>query len=156
VQLTDAHVRLIVADFDGCFRFYRDILGLRVTWGEEADGTARGYASFALRDTALALNDQRVIGPPLGLTLRDPRERAPDHVALILGVDDVDAELTRLRSHGVEIVNDATSYAGWGIRAAHVRDPDGNLIELNQPLAREEWLPELRAEEERFRGTDGA
>jgi catechol 2,3-dioxygenase-like lactoylglutathione lyase family enzyme len=22
----------------------------------------------------------------------------------------------------------------WGIRTAHFRDPDGNLIEINQPL----------------------
>jgi catechol 2,3-dioxygenase-like lactoylglutathione lyase family enzyme len=25
------HVRLIVVDFEGCFRFYRDVLGLKVT-----------------------------------------------------------------------------------------------------------------------------
>jgi lactoylglutathione lyase len=40
------HVRLIVVDFERCFRFYRDVLGLRVTWGEEADGSANGYAGF--------------------------------------------------------------------------------------------------------------
>jgi hypothetical protein len=40
MQLT--HVRLLVEDFDVCFRFYRDVLGFTVTWGAEGDG----YADF--------------------------------------------------------------------------------------------------------------
>jgi lactoylglutathione lyase len=35
-------VRLLVSDFDSCFRFYRDVMGFRPTWGEEGDG----YADF--------------------------------------------------------------------------------------------------------------
>lgn len=27
-----------------------------------------------------------------------------------------------------------TRLPDWGIRTAHLRDPDGNLIEINQPL----------------------
>ena len=35
--------RLLVTNFDDCFRFYRDDLGFRVIWGEEGGG----YASFS-------------------------------------------------------------------------------------------------------------
>jgi lactoylglutathione lyase len=34
VRLT--HVRLLVDDYDACFRFYRDMLGLEPTFGDEA------------------------------------------------------------------------------------------------------------------------
>ncbi|MCL4490146.1 MAG: VOC family protein [Chloroflexi bacterium] len=36
------HVRLLVADFDACFRFYRDAIGFQVLWGKEGGG----YADF--------------------------------------------------------------------------------------------------------------
>jgi catechol 2,3-dioxygenase-like lactoylglutathione lyase family enzyme len=36
------NIRLLVADFDTCFRFYSEKLGLKVTWG----GTGGDYASF--------------------------------------------------------------------------------------------------------------
>jgi lactoylglutathione lyase len=36
------HVRLLVVNFVECFRFYRDVIGLKVLWGDEADS----YASF--------------------------------------------------------------------------------------------------------------
>ena len=34
--------RLLIANFPECFRFYRDLMGLEVTWGDENDS----YASF--------------------------------------------------------------------------------------------------------------
>ncbi len=29
--------RLLVANFTECFLFYRDVIGLKVTWGDEND-----------------------------------------------------------------------------------------------------------------------
>lgn len=29
------HTRLLVTKFAECFRFYRDVLGFKVTWGKE-------------------------------------------------------------------------------------------------------------------------
>lgn len=46
------YVRLLVSDFDACFRFYRDVMGFEVTWGEEGSS----YASFKTGNgTALSL-----------------------------------------------------------------------------------------------------
>ena len=92
------HVRLIVADFDRCFRFYRDVLGLRVTWGEEIDGSASGYASFEIPDGSLSINDQRVFAPVVGFETREPGETAKDRAALIFEVESVDQETERLRA----------------------------------------------------------
>ena len=36
------HIRLLVKDFDACFRFYRDVMGFRALWGDEGSG----YANF--------------------------------------------------------------------------------------------------------------
>ncbi len=118
------HVRLIVVDFERCFRFYRDVLGLKVTWGEEADSSASGYASFETPDAAsLSLNDQSVFAPIVGFETRERGEAAKDRAALIFGVDDVVAEAARLQALGVELETEPTAYPGFGIRAAHLRDP---------------------------------
>jgi catechol 2,3-dioxygenase-like lactoylglutathione lyase family enzyme len=144
------HVRLIVADFDGCFRFYRDVLGLKVTWGEEVDGSASGYASFEVPGGALSLNDQAIFGPVIGIEQRKPGDEVKDRAALIFEVENVDAEVERLRDCGAQLVSEAKSYAGWGIRAAHLRDPDGNIVEINELLPEQAWTAELRDEMTRF------
>ncbi len=147
------HLRLIVVDFDGCFRFYRDVLGLRATWGEEADGSASGYASFEIPDGSLSINDQSIFAPVVGFETRKPGETSKDRAALIFEVESVDAEADRLRTLGVAFETDPTTYPGWGIRAAHIRDPDGNLIEINELLPEDEWSQDLREEEARYQGS---
>lgn len=144
------HVRLIVADFNGCFRFYRDVLRLKVTWGQEADGSASGYASFEIPDGSLSINDQTIFAPVVGVEMRDPGEVTKDRAALIFEVENVDAEAERLRSLGVALETEPTSYPGFGIRAAHLRDPDGNLIEINELLPPDDWSQSLREEESRY------
>jgi lactoylglutathione lyase len=141
----------VVADFDGCFRFYRDVLGLKVTWGEEADGSGSGYASFETLDGAtFSINDQSVFAPVVGFATRERGEAVKDRAALIFEVENVDAEAERLRGLGVPLETEPTSYPGFGIRAAHLRDPDGNLVEINELLPPEAWSDDLRGEEERF------
>jgi len=144
------HRRLIVADFEGCFRFYRDVLGLRVTWGEEVDGSASGYASFEIPDGSLSINDQKIFAPGVGFETREPGETVKDRAALIFEVASVDAETERLRALGAAFETQTTTYPGWGIRAAHLRDPDGNLIEINELLPPKEWSQDLREQQERF------
>jgi lactoylglutathione lyase len=145
------HLRLVVADFEACFRFYRDVLGLKVTWGEEDDGSAAGYASFEASDgTTFSINDQSVFAPVVGFETREPGEAVKDRAALIFEVEDVVAEAARLRALGIAFETEPTAYPGFGIRAAHLRDPDGNLIEINELLPSEAWSEGLRAEDERF------
>lgn len=147
------HVRLIVADFGGCFRFYRDVLGLPVTWGEEADGSAAGYASFATPEGSLSINDQAIFAPVVGFATRERGETVKDRAALIFEVESVDAEAERLRALGVALETEPTTYPGFGIRAAHLRDPDGNLIEINELLPPDEWSQSLHEEERRYQRT---
>ena len=43
------HVRLLVNDFDACFRFYRDVMGFQVQWGDEGGPATRTSAAGARR-----------------------------------------------------------------------------------------------------------
>jgi predicted enzyme related to lactoylglutathione lyase len=57
-----------------------------------------------------------------------------DKVCLVFAIDDVDAACMQLKKLGIQLTAEPTDHKDWGIRAAHFRDPDGNLIEINQPL----------------------
>ncbi len=37
-----SHTRLLVLRFAECFRFYRDVMGFTVTWGDENDSRCGG------------------------------------------------------------------------------------------------------------------
>ena len=115
------HVRLLVDDYGACFRFYRDVVGLPVTFGDEGGG----YANFDTGDATLAVFERREQSEAVEL------RSAGDGALVVVRVDDVDAEADRLGEH---VVAGPVDRADWGIRVAYVRDPAGNLIELNREL----------------------
>ncbi|MGC9665266.1 VOC family protein [Planosporangium sp. 12N6] len=58
---------------------------------------------------------------------------APQRIVLSVDVDDVDAVLGRVEAAGGRVLGPATDMP-WGQRVAHVHDPDGNMLNLTQPL----------------------
>ena len=62
MSFLSARARLLVSDFKGCFLFYRDVLGLEVTWGDQT-GT---YASFRVGNTGLALFKRGLMAEAVG------------------------------------------------------------------------------------------
>jgi lactoylglutathione lyase len=123
-------VRLLVDDFGACFRFYRDVIGFRPTFGDE-DG---GYADFdAGADVSLALFVRQHQTDHIGA----PADANGDKVVVVLEVDDVDAAIEEVRGRGAPVSAEPADRRDWGIRVAYVRDPDGNLIELNHPIPME-------------------
>jgi lactoylglutathione lyase len=128
------HVRLLVRDFRSCYRFYRDVLGMNATFGTEDDG----YADFAAGPVgaeadgvALALFDAAEMAAALGTPMVPV---AGDRTCLVLRVDDVDRAAAEVTARGAVLVAPPTDHAEWGIRTAHLRDPDGNLVELHHDL----------------------
>jgi catechol 2,3-dioxygenase-like lactoylglutathione lyase family enzyme len=135
------HVRLLVWDVGESIRFYRDVLGLDLKWGEEGIG----YASFTGGN-----------GVDLSVFLRTGQPEAEaagrgDTVLLSLEVNDVDREVERLRSHGVALVAEPRNEDSWGLRVAYVRDPDGNLLELMRQLPRDDWSAWLHDADQRYK-----
>jgi len=98
--------------------FYRDLLGLPV---------AIETAGFTVLGT--------LGGPSLAVgTHSEVRGRNADPARHMVGLetDDVDGDHARLVSAGVEFVEKPTDYGR--LRIATLRDPEGNLIQLLQPI----------------------
>ena len=147
------HPRLLVREFAACFRFYRDMVGFRVTWGHEGDV----YAAFSDRDgteCTLALYRREVMAEVVGTAALPGECPTPcqDRVVLAITTDDLDAAVARMESQGVQFVAGPRAYPDWGMRGAHLRDPDGNLIELIGYLPREEWSRSLEERSLKYRG----
>ncbi|MFN2614454.1 MAG: VOC family protein [Actinomycetota bacterium] len=126
------HVRLLVDRFRECFVFYRDVIGLETSFPEH-DGP---YAEFNLGDDRhLGLFDRSLMDAAIGEAAG--RARGADVTALIFHVDDPDAEARRLRGLGVPLLAEPTDRPQWGERTVHVRDPDGNIVELYKDIPME-------------------
>jgi len=122
------YTRLLVRDFAACFRFYRDVVGLEPAFGTEEDT----YADFRTGATGISLFDAAEMGAAVGAPA-PPAEPGADACCLVFGVDDVDAAWTAMTAAGGHAVAGPTDHPDWGIRTAHLRDPDGLLLELNSP-----------------------
>jgi lactoylglutathione lyase len=125
------NVRLLVTRFDETYAFYRDVLGLKPTWGKPGEN----YASFAFPGGAqIAIFRRALMADAVGTAAKPSTRTEQDTAALVMAADDVDALYARLKGMGVEFVGVPADQPAWGIRAAHFRDPDGNLIEVFSPL----------------------
>jgi lactoylglutathione lyase len=146
------HVRLLVVNFVECFRFYRDIIGLNVLWGDEDDS----YASFAEQGNklpTLALFRRQAMADVLGTSHLPGESPSQDRSMLIIEVKDMDAVVQQFKSQGVRFVLEPQNFPAWGMRGAYLRDPDGNLIELTSYLAPENWTEELRQAAQKYAQT---
>jgi len=122
-----SHTRLLVSDYRGCFGFYRDVMGFSVKWGDE-DGT---YADFDVHGHQLALFLREPMAEAIGAEPPVPKAEQQDTVCLVFAVENVDAEYRTLVEKGITPINEPHDRKDWGIRCFHLRDPDGNLIEIN-------------------------
>ncbi len=127
VEVLD-YVVLIVADLDRSLSFYADTLGLRLRHRAEK------YAQMEAGTTRLSLYTRDAMEETLGAVLDTPSLSAPSF-ELGFKVSDCDTAFAELVDAGARSVARPTTRP-WGQRTAYVRDPDGNLIELAQDLAR--------------------
>jgi catechol 2,3-dioxygenase-like lactoylglutathione lyase family enzyme len=122
------HIRLLVDDIDACRVFYKDKLSLK-----EQLGVVEGiYYEFVAGNCILALYKRDLMESVAGVAMSG--EKVIDKAALTFEVANVDTAYKALRSKGIEFVTEPHDQEAWVLRVAHLRDPEGNLIEINAPL----------------------
>jgi uncharacterized glyoxalase superfamily protein PhnB len=110
--------------------FYRDTLGL------EFKGSDPDSVTFLMNDQYFILLDVSAAADLLGSEVNTLKIEGGPRVLLASGVEDVDAAYETLKAKGVTFLRPPTDQP-WGLRTAHFADPEGNLWEINQPVASE-------------------
>ncbi|CAL9573868.1 VOC family protein [Streptomyces sp. enrichment culture] len=123
-----AQVRLLVSDFAACYRFYADVLGLKPQSGAaggpyEKFSPHTGSAGIALQDRSMMAG----VLAELGDTVTGHRS------LVVLRVDDLDAYCAGITARGATLLHGPAPMTDR-MRVAHLKDPEGNLGEL------QEWL----------------
>lgn len=129
-MFTYEFTRLLVSNFKQCFLFYRDVMGFKPVFGTEDDV----YADFDTGSNHISLFDKYLMSKAISYEHLPTSANAQDKICLVFGVENIDQTCIILQEQGVQMLTLPENRPDWGIRTAHFRDPDGNLIEINQPL----------------------
>ncbi|WDV51594.1 VOC family protein [Streptomyces coeruleorubidus] len=123
-----AQVRLLVTDFAACYHFYGEVLGLKPQSGA-VDGPYEKF-SPAVGSAGIALQDRSMMAEMLD----ELGDTANGHRSLVvLRVDALDAYCEEITLRGATILHGPALLTNR-LRVAHLKDPEGNLVEL------QEWL----------------
>ena len=120
---------LAVANVDRSLAYYRDVLGFEV----EATYVEPPYATLALAAMRLSLAEQ---GHPAedrpGVEMAAPADPSRASVVLVIEVEDARAEHAKLQGKGARVLAEPYEPRWGGCRFFCV-DPDGYLVEIEQP-----------------------
>jgi catechol 2,3-dioxygenase-like lactoylglutathione lyase family enzyme len=110
-----SNVILRVADLENSVAFWRDLVGLDLSWsGDE-------FAFFAVGDNQLTLNQPLVF------------EDQTSDTEIVFEVEDVHSVISEMRERGVPFEVEPRAVTSDGERtlfAAHFRDPDGHVASV--------------------------
>jgi lactoylglutathione lyase len=121
------NIRLLVTDFDTSFKFYKTTLGLHCSYGNIGDN----FASFDIGLAGgLCIFKSELMNEAIHKKSTVAENASIDKFAIIIEVEDVDKITASLQKKKVKFINPPKDMPVWGIRVAHFRDPEGNLIEL--------------------------
>jgi catechol 2,3-dioxygenase-like lactoylglutathione lyase family enzyme len=120
---------LAVSDFAASLRFYRDRLGLT----EVARYDDPPYVTLTAGGARISLAEQGHPAPDRpGVAMAAPADPARANVVLVLEVPDADLARKVLESRGVRFLAE-THRPPWGGSRFFCVDPDGYLVEIEQP-----------------------
>jgi glyoxylase I family protein len=129
LEVTRVGTILAVADFARSLAFYREVLGCEL----EASYEDPPYATLVRAGARLSLAEQ---GHPAedrpGVRMVAPPDRSALAAILVLEVADCLGAHRELAAAGVPFLAEPYS-PPWGGHRCFALDPDGNLIEIEQP-----------------------
>ncbi|THA56482.1 extradiol dioxygenase [Streptomyces sp. A0958] len=112
---------VITAEQDVLLGFCTELFGAEEIFRVPEEGPAF-YLGLRIGDTDVGL-----------VAKKDPGTGAAPRIVLSIGVDDVDETLGRVTALGGS-VRSGPNDMPWGQRVAHIQDPDGNPVNLTQPI----------------------
>lgn len=126
------NVRLLVKDYEKCFKFYTEKLGLEAVFNIE-----NCYGSFKVAEgiEGLAIFTSDLMAPAVGNADKEQPVGYREKSLVSFEVSNVDETYKELKAKGVEFINEPADMPDWGMRTVYLRDPEENLIELYTPLA---------------------
>jgi catechol 2,3-dioxygenase-like lactoylglutathione lyase family enzyme len=129
VPVRRAGAILAVSDFDASLAFYRDRLGLELV----AKYDDPPYATLLAAGARISLAEQGHDAPDRpGVTMSAPADPSRADVVLVLEVEDAQAVHRGLVADGVRFLAEPYS-PPWGGSRFFCVDPDGYLVEIEQP-----------------------
>lgn len=126
------NVRLLVKDYEKCFKFYTEKLGLEAVFNIE-----NCYGSFKVAEgiEGLAIFTSDLMAPAVDNADKEQPVGYREKSLVSFEVSNVDETYKELKAKGVEFINEPADMPDWGMRTVYLRDPEENLIELYTPLA---------------------
>ena len=118
-----ATIRPIIVsnDLERLLAFYTGLLGAEEVMRFPEDGPVF-YVGLELGDSEFGVSSDSAVSPG-----------DPGRMLLSIEVPDVDALLPRVEGLGGTATSGANDMP-WGQRVAHIKDPDGNVLNLTQEL----------------------
>lgn len=121
-----SQIRLLAKDFHKSLTFYKDVMELPLgTYFEEMK-----YATFKTGETQIEIVSREQMTQVIGENIIPFEVESQSEFFLNFSVEQIDEVCTRLKDKGVVFLNEPHDRKEWNARVAHLRDPDGNVIEL--------------------------
>jgi catechol 2,3-dioxygenase-like lactoylglutathione lyase family enzyme len=135
MNLKYIYTRLHVENYLDCKRFYQDVLGLKVYMTNDAEE----YVEFDAGETKITLLDRSRLKDYIDSIESATYDRRDAKIILTFAVPDLDDAILQLKAKGVDIFSSPWQHPeeglAGGMLSACIRDPDGNIIELEQILS---------------------
>lgn len=130
-----SHIGIAVTNLDEAVKFYKETMGLEAIAFETVEDQRARVAFVPCGESRLELLESTSKDGPIGKFIEKNGARGGLH-HIAIEVDDIDAELARLKSLGVRLIDETPRDGADNARIAflHPKATDGLLLELC-----EEW-----------------
>jgi catechol 2,3-dioxygenase-like lactoylglutathione lyase family enzyme len=136
MELRYTYTRLNVENYAACKLFYQDVLGFKVLYANDDSE----YAELETGETKITLLNRVRLREFIGAAEAIAYEQQEAKIALTFCVNNLDEAIAHLKTHHIPLVTTPWQRMEDGLMqggsiTACFRDPDGNLIELEQLLS---------------------
>lgn len=123
------HIAIVVDDIENALTFWRDALGLELAHVEDVPDQESVVAFLPTEQGEIELVKPTTETSGVAKYLK---KRGPGLHHICLEVDDIEAQIARLKEHGVQLINESPTIGTGGKKIAfiHPKTTQGVLVEL--------------------------